>query len=128
MRKRNLIDGENIYNTGLLKNYIEVLNKNALDSTLFYNQFSVEIYKYNWDIIIKLKPNCAEAFIRAVAKMDAINYINRSIITLYNQEGLIFESNQWENTKGREAEYYKDLKKNLDELGQYLIDLKGCKY
>jgi hypothetical protein len=127
-RKRNLIDGENLYNSGLLKKYIEVLHKNALDSTVFYNQFSVEIYKYNWDIIIKLKPNCAEAFIRTVAMMDAINYINRSIITLYNQEGLISDSNQWKNTKEREAEFYKDLNKNLNELGQYLIDLKGCKY
>jgi hypothetical protein len=127
-RKRNLIDGENLYNSGLLKKYIEALNKNALDSTLFFNQFSVEIYKYNWDIIINLKPSCAEVFIRAVAMMDAINYLNKSIMTLYTQEGLISDSNQWNNTKEREAYFYKDLYKNLNELGQYLIDLKGCKY
>lgn len=126
--KQNLIYGENLYNFGLVNTYKTALKKEELDKKLFLNQFSVEIYKNNWDIIFNLKPDCTENLVRAIAKMDAMNSINRSITTLYNQEGLIWEANQWKNTKERTVQWYADLRRNLDELDGYLLDLKECKF
>lgn len=127
-RKQELILGENLYNIGLINTYKTALENEELDKKLFLNRFSVEIYKNNWDIIFNLKPPCAEDLIRAIAKMDAINNINDSILNLYNQEGLVFETNQWKNTKERTAQWYADLKEKLNELDKYINDSKECKF
>jgi len=127
-RKQGLIHGENVYNIGLVNTYKTAFKDNELDKKLFFNKFSVDIYKNNWDIIFNLEPNCTDNLIRAIAIMDAIDSINESILTLYNQEGLVFATNQWENTKERTAQWRIILIENLNKLDAYFDDLSQCQF
>lgn len=126
--KKALIQGENIYNGALINSYTDALSNHALEEKIFNNRFSVDVYKNNWDTIFHLKEKCAENQIRAIAKMESINSINESILTLYNQEGLVFEENQWKNTKERSGNWYTILKQNLNELNTYFTNLNSCKF
>ena len=127
-RRRQIVYAENAYNMALLNTFKKAIKNEELNHKLFFNNFSLNAYREHWDIIANLESKCANAQVFAIAKMEAINSINEYILTLYNQEGLIFTTNQWKNTEGRKNRWYETLEENVLELQKYFDEMDGCQF
>jgi len=137
--KRNLLFGENYYNFGLLNSYLEIVNDaedkttqedaaltNEIKTILLNNKFSLDVYKNNWDTILKLE--CAETQAKAIAHMDAINSTGDALAQIYILDALAFNDNQLENSRSRTKFFIDQLKKLTNELNGFFIEMQECKF
>ncbi len=127
-RRKQIVYAENAYNVSLLNTFKQAIENDELKTKLFFNNFSLKAYRDHWDIIANLESDCANSQVFAISKMEAINSINKYIITLYNQEGLIFTTNQWKNTKDRQGRWYEDLEENVLDLQKFFDEMKECNF
>lgn len=124
--QRNNITIEDQYNKKILKTFNEIID-NEVDTTIL-NRFSTQIYKQNWEILGSLKETCPTDRLELVTTLDSINFISDSMLTLYNQEGLIYNTIQWNNTKDRQFQWKKSLKENVIKANVIFEKISRCNF
>ncbi len=105
-----------VYNNGIFNTVESSIKDGSFNQKNFSSSFNIDIYKNNLDLLGSLRGDCIETYFQLIARMDGINRKNDKLWDLYIQEGLIFESNQWKNTKERQEGLQNDLKKEVLEV------------
>lgn len=124
-KRKSIIDAENRYNATIINKYLKAMEDGKFDNTVFLEKFSTEAYRQNWDIIYSLSENCIYNYYRFLDKIEGINTIAESTITLYNQIPTLSE-NQIDKSKSMKESWYDDLKRNILELKDLFITLNQC--
>jgi len=117
------------YNRGIFNTYMLSIKEEIFEQRNFPIKFNLDIYKNNLDLLGALRGDCINTYLQLIAQMDVANLENDKLWDLYVQEGLIFETNQWKNTKERQEELQNNLKNTLfklDSLFSSIYENQDC--
>ena len=117
--------GTTFYNNGILNTLMASIKDETFEQKIFSNSFNIDIYKNNLDLLGSLQGDCVKPYLQLIALMDSVNRQNDKVWDLYTQEGLIFETNQWKNTKERQESLKNDLKSDLLKVDSLFKTIGG---